>query len=44
MKVNFALHKLSDMLLPRITPAFLLLVIMMLPAGLCAQVTGSCGG
>jgi len=38
MNINFALHKLSDMLLKRTTPAFMLLVIMLLPAELSAQV------
>lgn len=38
MKVNFALHKLSDMLLRFNTPAIMLLAILMLPAVLCAQV------
>ncbi len=38
MNINFALHKLSDMLLKRTMPAFMLLVIMLLPAELSAQV------
>ncbi len=38
MNINFALHKLSDMLLKRTTPAFMLLVIMLLPAELSSQV------
>jgi len=39
MNINFALHKLSEMLLKHTTPAFMLLVIMLLPAELAAQVT-----
>jgi len=38
MNINFAHHKLSDMLLNRITPAFILLFIMLLPAEMQAQV------
>ena len=38
MNINFALHKLSDMSLKRTTPAFILLVIMLLPAEMSAQV------
>ncbi len=38
MNINFALHKLSDMLLKRTTPAFMFLVIMLLTAELAAQV------
>lgn len=38
MNINFALHKMSDMLLKRTTPAFMLLVIMLLPVELSAQV------
>jgi LysM repeat protein/ABC-type branched-subunit amino acid transport system substrate-binding protein len=38
MNSTFALHKLSIMLLKRNAPALFLLVTMLLPAGLCAQV------